>query len=404
MARVLNLYLANQLIGQLTSIPGDRNIFTLSEAYISDAHRSTVSLGFKGSSGGIAYRPRAHQTKIDPYLSNLLPEGRLRHYVAERDGIHPEREFELLRMLGEDLPGGLIARLAEENEAAEAIVASRDGAPTNDGPIKFSLAGVQMKLSALRTATGGLTIPASGRGGNWIVKFPSERFAAVPENEYWMMTWAKRVGLEVPEIDLVAVDTISGMPTGIRTDLGRALIVKRFDRTGAGQRVHMEDFAQIFRVYPSDKYTSANYEQIAEVVWREMGERALLDYVARLVFTVAIGNGDMHLKNWSILYPDGHTPELAPAYDYVSTLTYVDQENLGLNLAGSKRFEDVSLDSFSKLADRIRAPSRPVLHAAGNMAKKLRAEWPNIAKAAELPKQVLRALHEHLDRIPLLRG
>lgn len=404
MARVLNLYLANQLIGQLTSIPGDRNIFTLSEAYISDANRSTVSLGFKGSSGGIAYRPRAHQTKIDPYLSNLLPEGKLRDYVAERDGIHPEREFELLRMLGEDLPGGLIARLAEENEAAEAIVASRDGAPTNDGPIKFSLAGVQMKLSALRTATGGLTIPASGRGGNWIVKFPSERFAAVPENEYWMMTWAKRVGLEVPEIDLVAVDTISGMPTGIRTDLGRALIVKRFDRTGAGQRVHMEDFAQIFRVYPSDKYTSANYEQIAEVVWREMGERALLDYVARLVFTVAIGNGDMHLKNWSVLYPDGHTPELAPAYDYVSTLTYVDQENLGLNLAGSKRFEDVSLDSFSKLADRIRAPSRPVLHAAGNMAKKLRAEWPNIAKEAELPKQVVRALHEHLDRIPLLRG
>jgi hypothetical protein len=36
--------------------------------------------------------------------------------------------------------------------------------------------------------------------------------------------------------------------------------------------------------------------------------------------------------------------------------------------------------------------------------KKLRAEWPNIAKEAELPKQVLRALHEHLDRIPLLRG
>jgi hypothetical protein len=42
--------------------------------------------------------------------------------------------------------------------------------------------------------------------------------------------------------------------------------------------------------------------------------------------------------------------------------------------------------------------------AAGNIAKKLRAEWPNIAKEAELPKQVHRALHEHLDRIPLLRG
>jgi serine/threonine-protein kinase HipA len=260
-----------------------------------------------------------------------------------------------------------------------------------------------MKLSALKEAAGGLTIPASGKGGNWIVKFPSERFAAVPENEYWMMTLARRVGLDVPQIDLIDVGTISGMPPGIRTDLGRALIVKRFDRTDDGQRVHMEDFAQIFRVYPADKYKFVNYDQIAEVIWREMGEKSLLDYVARLVFTVAIGNGDMHLKNWSVFYPDRRTPQLTPVYDYLSTLSYVAQENLGLNLSGSKSFEDVTLDSFAKLADRVRAPSRPVIHAATDMAKKLRAEWPGLIKEAELPKSVLQRLDEHIDRVPLLR-
>lgn len=403
MARSLNLYLSNLLVGQLTSIPGDRSILTLSNAYIADNERPTLGLGFKGRYGAIAYTPKPRQTRIDPYLSNLLPEGKLREYVAERDGIHPDREFELLRILGEDLPGGLIARLADENELSNIAVSANEQAISRDGPIKFSLAGIQMKLSALKDATGGLTIPASGKGGNWIVKFPSERFAAVPENEFWMMTLAKRVGLPAPEIDLINVDAISGMPSGIRTDLGRALIVKRFDRGDQGKRIHMEDFAQIFRVYPAEKYKTANYEQIGEVIWREIGELGLTDYVARLVVMAAIGNGDMHLKNWSIIYPNGRTPELAPIYDYVSTLTYVAEETLGLNLAGSKRFEDITVDSFISLADRIKAPARVVAQAAKAAAERVRAVWPEVRHEAELPRDLLQAIDRHFDRVPLLR-
>jgi len=47
-------------------------------------------------------------------------------------------------------------------------------------------------------ASGGLTIPAGGMGGSWIVKLPSTRFAAVPENEYAMLALARAVGIEVP--------------------------------------------------------------------------------------------------------------------------------------------------------------------------------------------------------------
>ena len=36
-------------------------------------------------------------------------------------------------------------------------------------------------------AGGGLTIPADGMGGSWIVKLPSARFPAVPENEHVML-------------------------------------------------------------------------------------------------------------------------------------------------------------------------------------------------------------------------
>lgn len=406
MAPVLNLYLYNKIVGQLTSVPGDRSIMTLSEAYLSDGDRPTLSLGLKGQSGGIAYTPRPRQTKIDPYLSNLLPEGKLREYLAERDGVNAEREFPLLRILGEDLPGALVARIAEEKEEEEKRGPppnSKETAKANDGPIKFSLAGVQMKLSALKDAVGGLTVPASGKGGNWIVKFPSERFAAVPENEYWMMTLARRVGLNTPEIDLVEIDTISGLPTGIRTDLGRALLVKRFDRDAAVGRIHMEDFAQIFRVYPANKYKKFNYEQIGEVVWREIGEEGLSDYVTRLVVTVAIGNGDMHLKNWSVLYPDRRTPQLAPIYDYVSTLTYVKDETLGLNLADSKSFQDVSTDSFVSFAERIKAPKRLVTAVAKSSVERVREAWSSIRGEAELPKKIVTAITNHLETVPLLR-
>ena len=51
-------------------------------------------------------------------------------------------------------------------------------------PLRFSLAGVQLKFSALMETSKGLTLPVGGAGGDWIVKLPSPRFDAVPENEY----------------------------------------------------------------------------------------------------------------------------------------------------------------------------------------------------------------------------
>jgi serine/threonine-protein kinase HipA len=35
--------------------------------------------------------------------------------------------------------------------------------------------------------------------------------------------------------------------------------------------------------------------------------------------------------NWSVLYPDGHTPALAPAYDLVSTVSSLPEDTLALS-------------------------------------------------------------------------
>ena len=65
--------------------------------------------------------------------------------------------------------------------------ANHDDDRPHEAVLRFSLAGVQLKFSAVMEASGGLTIPAGGMGGSWIVKLPSARFAAVPENEFAML-------------------------------------------------------------------------------------------------------------------------------------------------------------------------------------------------------------------------
>ena len=135
-------------------------------------------------------------------------------------------------------------------------------------------------------SSGGLTIPAHGMGGSWIVKLPSARFAAVPEKEYTMMALARGVGIDVPRIELVDVQTIDRLPEDVGMVKGKALAVQRFDRAAESERIHIEDFAQVFGLYPHDEYHHRSYSNIAGVLWAETGERSTFEFVRRLAFSV----------------------------------------------------------------------------------------------------------------------
>ena len=212
--------------------------------------------------------------------------------------------------------------------------ASDDGSAR--APLRFSLAGVQLKFSAVMEATGGLTVPADGIGGSWIVKLPSARFPAVPQNEFVTMGLARRIGIPVPRTRLVPVHEIVGLPDDVAAVGDLAFAVERFDRGPGRSRIHMEDFAQVFGLYPERKYGRRSCAGIASVLSAEAGPEAVEDFVRRLAFSVLTGNADMHLKNWSLVYADGVTPSLSPAYDLLSTIPYLPNDRFALTFGGTK--------------------------------------------------------------------
>ena len=399
--QTLEVYLGSTLVGSLTHLGNETLIFTFDRDYVGTASsRPTLSLGFKAANGSLLEQTRPTRVRLPPFFSNLLPEAHLREYLAARGGVHPDREFFLIWLLGADLPGAIEVRSIDGGRPP-AAGDDEERKRADDRPLRFSLAGVQLKFSALMETAKGLTLPVDGVGGDWIVKLPSPRFEAVPENEYAMMTLARAAGIDVPEVRLVRTSDIGRLPMDLPEAFGQSLAVRRFDRLGAGERVHIEDFAQVFRVYPENKYKRASYGSIARVLWLEPGEEAIVEYTRRLVFNVLIGNADAHLKNWSLIYPDRRTPVLSPAYDLVSTVPYIPDDRLALTLDDTKEFAEIDLGRFRRFAEKAGLPDRLVGQVARETAAKVRDLWCSHEPLRALPERIHDAIAAHMRTVPL---
>ena len=401
----LNVLLYGEPIATITNVGNDRTLFAFMDSYIHDESRPVLGLGFKDALGGLLTNFKPTQTKLTPFFSNLLPEETMRHYLAERAGVNPAREFFLLWVLGQDLAGAITVEPADGEALPPNVQQDIDDEMKIDVPMRFSLAGVQLKFSAVQQTNGGLTIPATGQGGSWIVKLPSSRFDAVPENEYSMMELARMLGMDVPETQLLPINQIANIPDGIGKfgdsfKNAQAFVIKRFDRAGE-QAVHIEDFAQVFGVYPQDKYKKASMRNIAQVIGIEGQNEDIAEFTRRLVFNTLIGNADMHLKNWSVIYKDKRAASIAPAYDFVSTIPYIPDDSTSLKVSRSKKFSDFTLDELSHLAAKAMLPEKLVLDTAKQTVAGFHEIWAKEKAHLPLTKSMIEAIETHLRSIPL---
>ncbi|NDW01088.1 type II toxin-antitoxin system HipA family toxin [Yangia sp. PrR002] len=403
---VLTVKLYGEPIGTLTHLGDERSIFAFTDGYINDPDRATLGLHFKDQYGELITDFSPVKMKLMPFFSNLLPEGHLRHYLAERASINEKREFFLIQALGRDLPGAVTVEASDDDpwpliDDLDAA-AEGDGDNAHENALRFSLAGVQLKFSAVIDAAGGLTIPASGIGGGWIIKLPSQEYRGVPENEFSMMSLARMVGINVPAIDLVDIGGIKNLPDGIDRLGDKAFIIERFDRREDGTSVHIEDFAQVYGVYAENKYKKASNRNIAAVIAAESDHADIAEFIRRLTFNTLIGNGDMHLKNWSLIYPDQRNAKLSPAYDFVSTIPYLPGDQSALNFSRTRRFDGFTEDELLHLSSKAALPRKLVIETARETVELFMDRWATEKAHLPMGSDVVEAIDKHLTTLPIL--
>ena len=104
---------------------------------------------------------------------------------------------------------------------------------------------------------------------------------------------------------------------------GHALLVERFDRTGPAadeQRLHYLSASALLDV-PYDS-SRGSYVELAQLLRRISGQpqEDLAELFRRLVFNLAVGNSDDHVKNHGALRQADGRWRLAPAFDLVMQL------------------------------------------------------------------------------------
>jgi serine/threonine-protein kinase HipA len=270
---------------------------------------------------------------VRTFLDGLLPEGDARRAIAEDLRLRADDTFGLARALGRDCAGALVIQ-PEQDPApaqpttltAEPLGEERLGrlldnlriAPLGvDGRVRISLAGVQEKLLLTRLPDGRWGRPVDGTPSTHILKPEIHGYPRTVQNEAFCMRLAKHLGLSVADVE---VQTIAGR---------KLLVVARYDRlvdaeTGAVERIHQEDMCQATATPPLNKYEEDGGPSLLAVarVLREVDPDSLEELLRATTLNVAIGNGDAHAKNLSLLHGAGGRLRLAPLYDLMSTLVY----------------------------------------------------------------------------------
>jgi len=406
MKRTYSVHLNDVLVGHLAEGDDSRIAFRMHERYRSLTERPVLSQSFEDNLQRVY---RGKDSSLPPFFANLTPEGPLREMIETSLHLPHSDELALLESVGADLPGAVTIAPSEdlengfaENGGTERAVTTKE---SDDSTLKlrFSLAGVQLKFSVLREAEK-ITLPVQGQGGEWIVKLDSSRFPRLTENEYATLQWARASGFDVPECYLQPVTALDDQLRGYAPKDSRVLVIRRYDRAD-NRRIHQEDFAQVVNLPPDLKYDHITYEQCAALVHKIIGESAYGEFIRRLAFVVISGNSDAHLKNWSLVYPDGINAQLSPLYDQVSIVAWPEiPAELSLKFATVKPLLKVDEETFARLAERAQIDAVRTLKILRQAIEEILAGWRESGASEIMPEEHTNALESYWKRLPLLKS
>ena len=193
---------------------------------------------------------------------------------------------------------------------------------------RISVSGYQTKISMVLDKNV-LRLTHEGEQGTHILKpIPSllKKRDEVPANEHLTMQIANQVyGIKTAENALIFFK--GGEP---------AYITKRFDVKDVKEKTKwgQEDFSSLAgktTLQSNEKY-EYSYEEVGMLIqkyvpaWRVEIEK----YFSLVLFNFLFSNGDVHLKNFSLLESSKGDYLLSPAYDLVNTKLHVEDSDFAL--------------------------------------------------------------------------
>lgn len=311
------VFYQNTFAGILREEPGYRYSFTYDSTYLSGEHPAiSYTLPLQEA-------PFITHERLPAFFDNLVAEGWLEEAQSRLLGKRSASRFELLLSFGHDCagavsvidPDAITLHLNRINQNAPAEVAVYRN--------RASLSGIQPKVLLTKKGRHYHTTVADELSTH-IAKLPSHNLSNITYNE-WLTLRACRALL--PEDDFVeaSFESIDGLADDI-------LILKRFDRSKTGERIHFEEFNQLLNFAPHQKY-SASYKDMADFLRDEKSclNAEIYKLYKRIIVGLITGNTDMHLKNFAMFHTENGL-RLAPNYDQVAAAIYKPYQYIALTL------------------------------------------------------------------------
>ncbi len=343
MARTLNVYYDQEIVGQLIQDDGGQMTFKYDKDWLTKPEPIPLSRS-------LPLREELFTQKdCRAFFGGTLPEEGNRKVIARILGISDKNDFAMLEQIGGECAGA-ISFLPEDEEIPEnddryreladdelarilrelprrPLMAGEDG-------IRLSLAGAQDKI-AVRIDDAKISIPRGSAPSTHVLKPAIDTYEGVVFNEALCMTLANACDLNVAPIEIGKVEDID------------YLLVQRYDRIqhneGNIQRLHQEDFCQALGIPSEIKYQSEGGPGLADsfTLIRDASSAPALDLIALLdavTFNLIIGNHDAHAKNFSLLYMPDRSIRLAPLYDLVCTVYYAElTDKMAMKIGGEAK-------------------------------------------------------------------
>ena len=119
-----------------------------------------------------------------------------------------------------------------------------------------------------------------------------------------------------------------------------------------------------------------------------------------------MGNLDAHLKNWTLVYPGGHTARLSPAYDLVAVAAYpeFEEDRLAFQLGNTHLAHLININNFYRLAETMEVDVLlESLRLSRSRVEALASTWNSVKKDFSVPDFVATDIELRLNSLPLVK-